>query len=177
MPHPLRPFPDPTTTHLSPISIQAQIDRTPTTLSITFTLSGPLSTILLPPPAAAPARRDNLWQSTCFEAFIGPAGRPDYVELNVSPALDWNLYRFSDYRAGMSPVEGTPVSARLVHSSAASFILESSIALPPDFASAPLDVNVTAVIEERAGRRSFWALAHTAERPDFHRRDAFVARR
>ena len=50
-------------------------------------------------------RADVLWQHTCFEAFVAPAGAPGYHEFNFSPSLDWAIYRFSAYREGMSPAE------------------------------------------------------------------------
>ena len=36
-------------------------------------------------------------------------------------------------------------------------------------------INLTAVIEEEGGHKSFWALAHPDGPPDFHNRDCFVA--
>ena len=36
-------------------------------------------------------------------------------------------------------------------------------------------MNVTAVIEERGGTKSYWALAHPADKPDFHDPACFVA--
>ena len=35
-------------------------------------------------------------------------------------------------------------------------------------------LGLTAVVEETGGRISYWALAHPAGRPDFHRADCFV---
>ena len=169
----LQPFP--TTPH-PPLTLSALLDRSPSSINLTFTLTGPLDAILLPPLSATPARRDNLWQSTCLEAFIGPAGHPGYLELNVAPSGDWNLYRFSSYREGMSPVSDAHIEIREHHRTPDACTLSIGITLPPDFTSAPLEINLTAVIEDTAGRRSFWALSHGGERPDFHRRADFVAR-
>ena len=38
------------------------------------------------------------------------------------------------------------------------------------------DLNLSAVLEEADGTRSYWALAHPAEKPDFHAADCFVAK-
>jgi hypothetical protein len=35
-------------------------------------------------------------------------------------------------------------------------------------------LNVTAVIEEMNGQKSYWALAHPAAKPDFHNANGFV---
>jgi len=38
------------------------------------------------------------------------------------------------------------------------------------------DASLSAVLEEQDGTKSYWALAHPAEKPDFHAPDCFVAR-
>ncbi|MEB3264615.1 MAG: hypothetical protein VKJ66_09615 [Synechococcus sp.] len=48
--------------------------------------------------------------------------------------------------------------------------------LPPALVEAPLRIGVTAVLEDRRGGISYWALAHTGPEPDFHRRDSFLLR-
>jgi hypothetical protein len=35
-------------------------------------------------------------------------------------------------------------------------------------------MSLTAVIEETNGRKSYWALAHAAGKPDFHHKDGFI---
>ena len=46
-----------------------------------------------------------------------------------------------------------------------------STALP---AAAPLQLALTAVIELTDGSKSYWALKHPGERPNFHHRDGFT---
>ena len=49
-------------------------------------------------------------------------------------------------------------------------------AIPRDvLPSLPAAANFTAVIEEKGGARSFWALAHPAAKPDFHDPACFTA--
>jgi hypothetical protein len=43
----------------------------------------------------------------------------------------------------------------------------------PGVAGLPLEVSLTAVIEQVGQGVSYWALAHTGAEPDFHRRDSF----
>jgi hypothetical protein len=45
-----------------------------------------------------------LWRRSCFEAFIGHGGGPDYWEYNFSPSGAWAAYHFSAYREGMAPL-------------------------------------------------------------------------
>jgi hypothetical protein len=46
----------------------------------------------------------------------------------------------------------------------------------PGVADLPLEVSLTAVIEQVGEGVSYWALAHTGAEPDFHRRDSFWLR-
>ena len=67
------------------------------TLELRYRTTGIISDLHIPP-RADPARADELWRHTCFEAFIrGPQGAA-YYELNFSPSTEWAAYRFSGYR-------------------------------------------------------------------------------
>jgi len=151
-------------------NIQAGATRTPDGLRLTLLLSGDTGAITLPPPAA-PARRDNLWQHTCFEAFIRyPDGT--YREFNFAPSSEWAAYSFTAYRAGMAPLDVAPPSIQLRLRPGA-LRLDIEIAapdLPPQ-----CHLNLAAVIEEKSGHKSYWALAHPPHGPpDFHHPDCFV---
>jgi hypothetical protein len=45
--------------------------------------------------------------------------------------------------------------------------------LPPDFANSALTLALSCVVEGRDGSKSFWALNHPPEKPDFHHDDCF----
>ena len=51
--------------------------------------------------------------------------------------------------------------------------LGASIAVPAD---SNWELGLSAVLEEKDGTKSYWALAHPAEKPDFHAPDCFVAK-
>jgi hypothetical protein len=51
--------------------------------------------------------------------------------------------------------------------------LGATIALPSD---GNWELGLSVVLEERDGTKSYWALAHPSEKPDFHHPDCFVAR-
>ena len=38
------------------------------------------------------------------------------------------------------------------------------------------DLGLSAVLEERDGTKSYWSLAHSSEKPDFHMCDCFVGK-
>ncbi|MFM9936058.1 MAG: DOMON-like domain-containing protein [Novosphingobium sp.] len=127
------------------------------------------------PPFAGRARADGLWQTTCFELFVKARDATGYAEFNLSPSERWAAYDFAGYRADMAerPVPRAPVCTP--RRGGTVLIFDAAIpagALPP----LPWDYGLTAVIEEEGGVRSFWAIAHPAEKPDFHDPACFAAR-
>src|SRR5258707_15535221 len=69
-------------------------------LTLHYLVTGKIGDLRLPP-ATAPARADELWRHTCFEAFIRAPASGGYFELNFAPSTQWAAYRFSRYREGM----------------------------------------------------------------------------
>ena len=128
---------------------------------------------LLLPEAHAPERADGLWKTTCFELFIrnGPGG--GYLEFNFSPSGQWAAYAFDSYRNGMRdyPFPAPNITGALEGNR---YVLranvDASINLPANGT-----YNLSAVIEERGGRKSYWAVAHPPGPPDFHNEACFIA--
>jgi hypothetical protein len=145
-------------------------------LKLRFFLDGDVSGILLPR-ATEPRQSDGLWQQTCFEAFIGGQGSQAYCEFNFSTSTEWAAYGFSTYRTGMVPLKySTPPTIAVSVGEdrialEAVIPLEALLALPGD---GTLLVGLAAVIEDMNGQLSYWALAHRAEKPDFHSPAGFV---
>jgi hypothetical protein len=145
-------------------------------LRLRYFLDGDVDAIALPP-VATPRQADGLWQHTCFEAFIGGQGARAYCEFNFAPSTEWAAYGFSAYRTGMAPLTyATPPTVAV--SVAADRIalealipLEAVLALPGE---EKLLIGLAAVIEDHNGQLSYWALAHRAEKPDFHSAAGFV---
>lgn len=141
-------------------------------LKCRFELHGDTETLMLPL-VDEPARRDRLWQTTCFELFARRLEGDSYLEYNFSPSTEWALYRFSGYREGMAeemvdrPVITCDYSDR-------HFGLNADIALPDRWQNTPLLLALSAVVEESDGTKSYWALAHPPGKPDFHHRDCFA---
>jgi hypothetical protein len=132
---------------------------------------------LLVPPFAGRMRADGLWQTTCFELFLktpshetpsqqgGATGT--YTEFNFSPSERWAAYDFSGYRTGMTerPVPRAPV----ITPRRGGDVLFCDVAIPKDaLPPVPWRYGLTAVLEEGGGVKSYWAIAHPSERPDFH---------
>ncbi len=144
-------------------AITALVVATPEGCEAEFRLDGHVPSIILPPPAT-PARRDNLWQTTCFEIFWQPLGGSAYREFNFSPSGQWAAYDFDSFREGMrdAPVEAIAIACA---QDDAGLILKASIAADlPD----PAQVALNAIVEHADGSKQYWALAFPPGRPEFH---------
>ncbi|MGH6617302.1 DOMON-like domain-containing protein [Sphingomonas sp.] len=159
-------------------SVRVTVDRpSRDLLSLRYHVTGAIDAVLWPTPAE-PAFADNLWQHSCFEAFIAPGAGDDYTELNASPSGRWAIYEFDGYREGMRNSQTARYENEGWRVTPEGAELTVSLTLPL-LAEGPLwHLGLTAVIEAKDGTKSFWALAHpadTSEVPDFHNRDCFTA--
>lgn len=159
---------------LQPFRLQADARWQQGVLALHYRLSGPLQELQLAAPSSRPARRDGLWQSSCFEAFVAVAGESGYWEINLAPSGDWNLYRLQSYRTGLAAealIETLPFALQRQPSQLQlSLELDLSGLLP---ATAALEISITSVLEHRRLGCSYWALRHAGPEPDFHRRESF----
>ena len=146
----------------------------PVRLTLRYRVEGRVADLLIPPPAP-PARTDELWRHTCFEAFLKAPDGEAYLEINLAPSGQWAAYLFDGYREGMrdAPLAAAPVIQ--FHATDDALDLSADLDLtglvPPD---APWQAGLTAVVEETGGRTSHWALAHPPGRADFHYLDGFA---
>ena len=143
------------------------------TLHLRYELEGRVDEIVVQAPAP-PERADNLWRTTCFEAFLRPVNCASYLELNFSPSGRWAAYDFSAYRAGMVQL-ALPAAPRVTRTQT-SGRLTVEILLSLEFGPGPYALGLAAVIEEKSGGKSFWAASHGGDAPDFHDASCFVHR-
>ena len=169
LPHPTSPEPVVT-------SLSVTIERTTAArLQLDYRLEGELDALRIEEFTAL-RRADRLWEHTCFELFARLPGSTAYCELNFATSGAWAAYRFSDYRAGMEPMAEVSPTVRLEREGS-TLRLQASLSLAdltPAFTSAALQLAASAVIENRAGYRSYWAARHAPGKPDFHHADAFA---
>lgn len=126
-------------------------------------------------PSVLPSTRaDRLWEHTCFEAFFTTPQGAAYYEYNFSPSSQWVAYAFTAYRH--PSVWALPQAPEMTVTQTATVLqLEVYLAaLPPIFAQQVWVCGLSAVIETTAGGLSYWALAHPAQRPDFHQREGWL---
>lgn len=108
-----------------------------------------------------------------MEMFLRMPGHEDYAEMNFSPSSCWAAYRFSAYREGMANLAAEPPAIRL-DAGDDHVALEAELVLPAGFRHDSVTVALAAVVEETDGAKTYWALQHPGDRPDFHHKDCFA---
>jgi hypothetical protein len=155
-------------------AVTARVDRlSADLLVIYYQIEGDIDQLQLPPQRRS-AHTDGLWQHTCFEAFIRESGARNYLELNFAPSSEWAIYRFDDYRRGMTAVE--PRQAPKIICRRRENLLEADVDvhLSGLMPRAELRLGLSAVLEDLQGRICYWALAHAPGNADFHHDAGFV---
>lgn len=144
-------------------------------LLLHYRIGGDLDGLRLP--AGRPGGpADGLWRHTCCEAFVAAVDAPEYREFNFSPSGQWAAYRFAAYRerAADEPPPAAPrIEFRRCPGGGELLARLAPAALP---AGPALQLGLSVVLEAADGSLSYWALAHAAERPDFHLRAGFALR-
>ena len=145
-------------------------------LTLSYVVHGDINALRLPP-MTAPARGDELWQHTCFEAFLGTAAGAAYYELNFSPSSQWAAYRFDSHRSGMRVA--TEIGAPRIEAQSAPgrYTLQAALKLD-GLSGLPGDtgwrLGLAAITEDTRGGKSYWALVHPPGKADFHHFDCFA---
>ena len=117
------------------------------------------------PPFAGKGRGDELWQTTCGELFLKDRDGAGYREFNFSPSERWAAYRFDGYRAGRAEAD---IPMPEVSGSSGEQIFALTAILEAAVLGGAAAAGLCAVIEEKDGTKSYWALAHADGEPDFH---------
>jgi hypothetical protein len=161
----------------SPVrSIEVRVRRSGAVLDVQYRIEGEMDRVRIPA-RGSPRIAEQLWQHTCCELFLRVQAAEPYHEFNFSPSGEWAAYAFGRYRQGglLRDAELDPQ----VHASANAEALELGATvrlerLSGAYPDVRLALAIATVIEACDGSRSHWALAHPAERPDFHHPGAFA---
>lgn len=156
--------------------VEVEVVRTSSGLMLHYLLAGSIADIRLPPPEP-PRRGHQLWEHSCFEVFIRPAGGEAYCEYNLAPCRQWAAYRFARHRSRMADIGEAETPQTQQAAGADRYAMRAALDLSevPDLAGDELwHVNVSVIVEETNGRKSYWALAHPPGKADFHDPACFV---
>jgi hypothetical protein len=170
VPHPATPPAEPQFKLWASVDHAASFGAVATT-NIWFGIGAPADRFVLP--SGEPTRADELWRTTCVEAFLRKPDSPSYREWNFAPSGAWAAYDFADYRQHMAPAEISAAPYIRVEDNFTWWALGATIGVDAD---ASWQLGLSAVLEEQDGTKSYWALAHPSDQPDFHHPDCFVAR-
>ncbi|CAN5632429.1 hypothetical protein BH23CYA1_BH23CYA1_08550 [soil metagenome] len=173
----LQPFSP--TAQTTDLAISGSLVRSQSVLSIVYRFEGDFDKVVIPPVGQAGDRRDQLWQQTCFEFFLGEgpnkAETDPYWEFNLSPTGDWNVFSLAGYRQGLREeraLGALPFTVRTAQT-------QLQLALTVDVGelvdpAQPLRLGVSAVVVLASGEEAFWAIAHPGPTPDFHHPESFA---
>ncbi|QNM83411.1 DOMON-like domain-containing protein [Sphingomonas sabuli] len=170
-------LPHPATPSASPLKLWATVEHVAklgamATTNIWFGIEAPVARFAMPQ-SGDPGRRDELWRTTCFEAFLQEDGEEAYREWNFAPSGDWAAYDFAAYRDGMTQADVAEPYVRM-EDNFTWWTLGATLACAADVR---WRLGLSAVIGEADGTKSYWALVHPdPEKPDFHRADCFTAK-
>lgn len=169
----LQPFGDRTS---SPnFKIDGKIARYNNRLHLNYSLIGELEPLEIPERVDRPTRKHELWQTTCFEFFLGLANAPTYWEFNLSPTGHWNVYQFEAYRQGMEEEAAFSTLPFTVEKQTNCLNVSLEMSLDEIVVTEQrLDAAIAAVIKHQRGEMSYWALTHRASEADFHLRESFT---
>jgi hypothetical protein len=141
------------------------------TTNIWFGIGAPASRFVIPEPVD-PRRAEDLWQTTCFEAFLRVPGADSYREWNFAPSGEWAAYDFTTHREGRTDAEVAAPYLRM-EDNFTWWAFGATISVE---AKGHWEFGLSAILEEQDGTKSYWALAHPAgDKPDFHDPACFAA--
>ena len=170
-PHPETPSAGPAFKVWATVDHIAKLGAVATT-NIWFGVGAPAGRFVIPK-VTEPWRADDLWKTTCFEAFLREAGDDAYREWNFAPSGNWAAYDFSGYREDMARAEVEQPPYIRMEDNFTWWTVGATIAVA---AEKTWQLGLSAVLEEADGTKSYWALAFPpGDKPDFHDADCFVA--
>lgn len=159
--------------------LHVTLERKNKGLSIKYQLQSDINQLLIPKNQGSTERKDQLWQHTCFELFLRDNRQPErYWEFNFSPSGEWNAYQFQGYRQKMQTAKGYQHLMIDCQLTPEEFILSTDIPFPIEWlkSDTPLiALNLTAVLEDKQNKISYWALQQATPQADFHAPHCFIA--
>ena len=171
VPHPATPPSDPSLKAWVNVEHAGALGAIAST-NIWFGIGAPAGRFAIPEAVEDPGRAEALWETTCFEAFLRRADGQAYREWNFAPSGEWAAYDFTGYRNGRTDADVTPPYVRF-EDNMTWWALGATIAVA---AESNWVLGLSAILEEKNGIKSYWAIAHPeGDKPDFHEPACFAA--
>ena len=117
-------------------------------------------------------RADELWKTTCFEAFWALPGQNSYWELNLSTSGQWNLYYFESYRKPDPPIWSHDFLLMKVETEKNNLTCTLQSKVPIE----KLEISLCTILR-LTDKTCYFSTAHKREKPDFHARESFILQR
>lgn len=161
-------------------SLEAEIQAQGAELVLEFSLKDPEGLFDVPKTAATwtageVARRDGLWQATCFEAFLQPFGSSHYYEFNFALMPAWNGYEFTGYREPQPPKATADFVLKSMNWDASRKHLR--VVVENKSNARKFNAGLTAILQEKSGAKHYYAISHKGSKPDFHLAESFILQR
>jgi hypothetical protein len=154
-----------------------------------YWVRGPFQRIKNLGPANDRSRKNNLWQTTCFEWFLKPVSVAEepmapYWEANFAAGGSWNIYKLTGYRQNLT--EESLIQPEQIESSRRQQGLgqrqddEWHMRTAVDFSKlnwpvkSQFSASLNAVLEHDDHSKTYWALTHLQKQADFHHPDHFI---
>jgi hypothetical protein len=169
--------PHPETPPSEPFKLWVNVDHSGAfgamaTTNMWFCIGAAAARFVIPATVDEPQRAEDLWQTTCFEAFLREPCAEPYREWNFAPSGQWAAYDFTSQREGRSNADAAAPYIRL-EDNLTWWAVGATIAVE---AGSRWELGLSAILEEQDGTKSYWALAHPpADKPDFHDPACFAA--
>ena len=153
------------------IEIESSLVLTKQKIKVSFVVKG-VSEEYIFPNIESLKRADELWKATCFELLLADDSEA-YYELNFSSSLSWNFYLLDSYRAEPKEVElleEPMISCEYKNNEFhILFELESKEINFEKFKS----YNIATILLTKEKERTFWAIEHLGNKPNFHNKESF----
>ena len=143
------------------------------TTNIWFGVGAPAERFVIPRADEPSARRRICGRRPASRPSCARAGEQAYREWNFAPSGDWAAYDFTALSRGHGP---TPRSTAALHPDRRTISPGGRWARrSPSTPTANWELGLSAVLEEKDGTKSYWALAHPRRQARFPRPGCFAA--
>lgn len=153
------------------IDLTCELNANPTSLFISYKMTGNLASIDLGDEDPKHARVIKLWEKSCFELFIKNQN-DSYIEFNFSPEFEWNAFFFE--KKGDALKEFVKIDKLKIDILLSKDVFQLIVEIdkgkfPTGFFEGQEHLaGITSVIKDKSGSLSYWALSHEDTRPNFH---------